>query len=80
MKVVVYKNVSISVPADVSDELAQVILERAANKLPEQCSGGEMTLTDAVSLRSSGANYQFCDEMARRAFNNELQKHLRPNP
>jgi hypothetical protein len=80
MKVVEYKNVHISVKGNIDDELIQIILQRAANKTREHCFPGEMTLQDAVNFRNSGDNYQFCDEVATRAFEHELHKHLRPNP
>jgi hypothetical protein len=54
----------------VTDEQIDMLVERAAKREPE--SQFRITLESAVDLRSGGENYQFTDELARRAFEHEL--------
>lgn len=72
---VVYKNVSIDLSEhDLTEKQVETILQRAANKEKKHCLPGELTLSDAVRYREEGENYQFCDTVATRAFENELHK------
>ena len=66
-----YKNVTIVInDAEISDSEIDMLIARAAAR-----NSGDMidiTLETAVRCRARGDNYQFTDELARRAFGHEL--------
>ena len=67
----VYKNVTITIDdTQITDEQIDMLVDRAAKREP--FSQFMITLSDAVDIRSGGENYQYTDELARRAFDYEL--------
>lgn len=66
-----YKNVTIEITDEqISEEQIDMLVERAAARNSDDMIS--ITLSDAVRYRARGDNYQFTDELARRAFEHEL--------